>query len=111
MHLHGHNARACIKLRSDKLDNRGMVVDFGDVKKDIKAWIDDRLDHTMLLAQDDPIIEVLEQAGEKFFVMADNPTAENIAKLIYEYVVSLNYPVVSVSLWETDTSYAEYAPG
>jgi len=110
MHLHGHNARACIKLKSDELDHRGMVVDFGDVKRDIKGWIDDNLDHTMLLAQDDPIIEVLKQAGEKFFVMPDNPTAENIAKLIFEHVANRNYPVVSVILWETETSYAQYAP-
>ena len=87
-----------------------MVVDFGDIKREIKAWIDDNLDHKMLLAQADPIIPVLEQAGESFFVMADNPTAENIAKLIYHYVESRSYPVVSVTLWETDTSYAEYTP-
>ena len=109
MHLHGHNAEACIKLRSDTLDHRGMVVDFGDIKRDIKAWIDDNLDHTMLLAQDDPIIEVLKQAGEKFYVMEDNPTAENISRLIYQYVESRGYPVVSVTLWETGTSYAEYS--
>ena len=109
MHLHGHNAEACIKLRSNTLDHRGMVADFGDIKRDIKAWIDDNLDHTMLLAQDDPIIEVLREAGEKFYVMEDNPTAENISKLIYHYVESRGYPVVSVTLWETATSYAEYS--
>ena len=63
----------------------------------------------MLLAQDDPIIEVLKQAGEKFYVMEDNPTAENISRLIYQYVESRGYPVVSVTLWETGTSYAEYS--
>lgn len=110
MHLHGHNARADIKLRSETLDNRGMVVDFGDLKRDLKAWIDETLDHTMLLAEGDPIIELLEHAGEKFHVMPENPTAEIIARLIFEYVDSRNYPVVSVTLWETGTSCAEYAP-
>jgi hypothetical protein len=41
--------------------------------------------------------------------MEDNPTAENISRLIYHYVESRGYPVVSVTLWETATSYAEYS--
>ena len=110
MHLHGHNARACIKLRSDTLDNLGMVTDFGDIKKNVKQWIDDNLDHTMLLAEGDPLVEILQRAGERFFLMPANPTAENIARLIFEYVETQGFPVVSVTLWETDTSYAEYAP-
>jgi 6-pyruvoyltetrahydropterin/6-carboxytetrahydropterin synthase len=38
----------------------------------------------------------------------DNPTAENIAKLIYESARNLKLPVVSVKLWETDTSFVVY---
>jgi 6-pyruvoyltetrahydropterin/6-carboxytetrahydropterin synthase len=110
MHLHGHNAQAHIKLRSDSLDHRGMVVDFGELKRDVKRWIDEHLDHTMLLAAGDPIIDLLESAGEKYTVMPDNPTAENIARLIFDYVAGRQYPVVSVTLWETETCYAEYAP-
>jgi 6-pyruvoyltetrahydropterin/6-carboxytetrahydropterin synthase len=40
--------------------------------------------------------------------MAENPTAENIAKLIFNYARSQGLPVVEVRLWETPTSYASY---
>lgn len=107
--LHGHNAKAEIRLSSDKLDHCGMVMDFGDVKSTVKAWIDDNLDHTMLLSKGDPLIPVFEERGERFYLMEHNPTAENIAKLIYDYVEQQGFPVVSVTLWETDTSFARYS--
>ena len=53
-HLHGHNGRVEIELEGDRLDSRGMVVDFGDIKKGMKRWIDDNLDHRMILRSDDP---------------------------------------------------------
>ncbi len=48
-HLHGHNGRVEIRLRGDTLDERGMLMDFGDVKETMKRWIDDNLDHRMIL--------------------------------------------------------------
>lgn len=107
-HLHGHNARAVIILEQEELDERGMLVDFKDIKDVVKKWVDAELDHNMLLCKDDPILPVLREAGERFFLMDDNPTAENIAKLIYEFVAAADYPVIDVSIWETDTCYASY---
>jgi 6-pyruvoyltetrahydropterin/6-carboxytetrahydropterin synthase len=109
-HLHGHNARAIITLQSERLDDLGMVVDFTDIKQVVSPWLDGVIDHTLLLHKDDPLIPILEQAGERFHVMADNPTAENIARLIYDFVAEQGYPVTEVMLWETDTSYASYRP-
>jgi 6-pyruvoyltetrahydropterin/6-carboxytetrahydropterin synthase len=108
-HLHGHNASVDIKLASESLDERGMVMDFSDVKAVVKTWIDENLDHTMLLGVGDPIIPMLEQSGEKFYVMAKNPTAENIAEHIYDFVEQQDFPIVDVTLWETDTSYARFS--
>jgi len=54
-HLHGHNGRAVVTLEGRELDERGMLVDFSDVKLQIGQWIDDNLDHRMLLHRDDPI--------------------------------------------------------
>ena len=84
-HLHGHNGRAVITLEGQELDSRGMLVDFAEIKKTVQQWIDDNLDHNMLLCRDDPILPVLEERGERVFVMDCNPTAENIARLIYEH--------------------------
>jgi 6-pyruvoyltetrahydropterin/6-carboxytetrahydropterin synthase len=44
-------------------------------------------------------------------VMDDNPTAENIARLIYEQAAKSGLPVVKVVLWETAHCYSSYEPG
>lgn len=85
-----------------------MVVDFGDINAVVKTWIDRELDHKMLLYWGDPILQVLQELKEPCFVMEENPTAENIAKLIYDYAVSQGMQVSSVKLWETATSFATY---
>lgn len=108
-HPHGHNGLVEIALESETLDHRGMVFDFGDVKRDVKAWIDATMDHQMILRHDDPLVAWLEEQGEPLLTMDDNPTAENIARAIYDHVRGAGYPVSSVKLWETPTSHATYS--
>jgi len=62
-HLHGHNGRAVIVLEAEELDDRGMVLDFSDIKRVVSQWIDDNLDHRMILHQDDPARATLEKLG------------------------------------------------
>jgi len=107
-HLHGHNGRVEIDIEATALDERGMVYDFSEIKQAIKNWIDETLDHRMLLCRDDPLLVLLKQRGELVFVMEQNPTAENIAKLIFEHARSKGLPVVEVRLWETQDSCASY---
>ena len=107
-HLHGHNGRAVITLEADLLDTLGMVVDFSAIKRVVNAWIDANLDHRMILHKDDPVLPTLRQQGEPVFLMDVNPTAENIARLIFDYVASQGFPVVEVKLWETEDSFAVY---
>jgi len=107
-HLHGHNAKVEIELTSSKLDKRGMVKDFEDIKKTIQRWIDDTLDHTMLLRKDDPLSKLLSAHGERHYLMNQNPTAEAIAKHIFDYAKRARFPVTSVKVWETPQSFATY---
>ena len=107
-HLHGHNGKVEVELEREKLDERGMVVDFSEIRSVIKDWIDQTLDHTMLLKKGDPLVSFLKQKNERFYVMDENPTAESIAKLIYDYVRSKHLPVTRVTLWETESSFATY---
>jgi 6-pyruvoyltetrahydropterin/6-carboxytetrahydropterin synthase len=109
-YLHGHNGRALITLAAAALDPLGMVVDFSQIKRVVGGWIDSHLDHRMLLRRDDPALPSLHAQGEPVFLMDANPTAENIAKLIYDYTASQGFPVVEVRLWETDDSFAVYRP-
>jgi 6-pyruvoyltetrahydropterin/6-carboxytetrahydropterin synthase len=111
-HLHGHNGRAVITLETAQVDPLGMVVDFGRIKQVVNSWIDETLDHRMLLHKDDPVLAFLRRQGEPVYVMDVNPTAENIARLIFDFTAAQGFPVVEVQLWETDHCFASYTrPG
>jgi len=106
--LHGHNGKVEIELFSETLNNTGMVVDFGEIKDIIEKWIDNNLDHKMLLSRSDPMVKILEDNNESIYAMDNNPTAEAIAKLIYDFAISEGLPVSEVKFWETDNSFAVY---
>ncbi|MDD3449585.1 MAG: 6-carboxytetrahydropterin synthase QueD [Gammaproteobacteria bacterium] len=109
-HLHGHNARAVVTLEGEHLDDQGMICDFSEIKQMVKAWVDTEFDHTMLLHRDDPVLPLLQEAGERVRVVDWNPTAENIARAIFDHIAAAGYPVVEVILWETESSHAAYRP-
>lgn len=107
--LHGHNGVAVITIESETLDELGMVIDFSDIKSVVSQWIDDNLDHRMILMEGDPLLPVLRQQNEPVFVMRTNPTAENIARLIFDFVAEKGFPVAKVTLWETTSCFATYS--
>ena len=107
-YLHGHNGRAVISIESRALDERGMVLDFSDIKRVVSNWIDENLDHRMILHSDDPARAALAKLGEPMYLIDRNPTAENIAKLIFDYAKSQGFPVVECLLWETPRCFAAY---
>jgi 6-pyruvoyltetrahydropterin/6-carboxytetrahydropterin synthase len=110
-YLHGHNGRAIITIESATLDERGMVLDFSDIKNVVSTWIDDKLDHRMLLQKIDPVVPLLQKMGEPLFLMDENPTAENIARLIFDFTASRGFPIVECQLWETPRCFATYRAG
>jgi len=111
-YLHGHNGLAVITIEGPQLDDRGMLFDFADIKSSVSAWIDDNLDHRMLLHRDDPVVPMLRELGEPLYLLDRNPTAENIARLIYDQSQGLKLPVpiVEVRLWETPKCFATFRP-
>lgn len=106
--LHGHNGKAVIVLAGRDLDDRGMLVDFSDIKKSIATWIDATLDHRMILHERDPVVDFLRSQQEPILVIDENPTAETIARMIYRFARAQGFPVAEVSLWETSKAYASY---
>ena len=107
-HPHGHNAVVEVDVRTDRLDNRNMVVDFSDIKRVVKGWIDRELDHKMILRHDDPLVKPLEELGEPIYKIDSNPTVERIAKLIFDKAKEQGVAVTAVRVWETPTSVATY---
>ena len=63
---------------------------------------------TMILHRADPLVSTLQEHGDPLYLLDENPTAEAIARLIYEEAARQGFPVVEVRLWETPTSWAAY---
>jgi len=106
--LHGHNGTVNIELRNDQLNPQGMVVDFIDVKNSLGKWIEETLDHRLILEERDPLVDLLRGQGEAVLALPVEPTAENLAKLIYEQAEQFGLPVCTVTVWETEKCAAEY---
>ncbi|OGR68765.1 MAG: hypothetical protein A2081_05095 [Elusimicrobia bacterium GWC2_61_19] len=106
--LHGHNGVVEVTLAAAELDSRMMVMDFTELGRKMKTWLDDNLDHKMILAKADPLARVLLEQGQACYLTAGSPTAETLARLIYETAESLQLPVRKVAFWETPTSMASY---
>ncbi|MGN1199310.1 MAG: 6-pyruvoyl trahydropterin synthase family protein [Thermoguttaceae bacterium] len=107
--LHGHNALVMIEILEEGLDEQGMAMDFVKVKSTVGKWIDESLDHRVFLAKDDPLAEVLRAAGEEPILFDGNPTAELLAKTIFERARDMGLNVKRVDFWETKNCRATYA--
>ena len=99
--VHGHNYRVQVIVRGERLDQTGMLADFVELKRLLRA-VSEPLDHVFL--NDLPPFDTL------------NPSAENIAWYICEQLrqqLKQDNPVeiTEVKVWETDIQSAAYRPG
>lgn len=91
-HYHGHNYMASVVIQCSTLNYMSMVVDFSDIKREVKKWIDDHWDHNMILHADDPMLDAIAaqllNLQKKPFEMPrnENPTAEAMAIVLMEQV-------------------------
>lgn len=99
--LHGHNYKVRITLAGKELDSTGLLYDFVHLKQAIQGVIR-ALDHTYL--NERPPFDVL------------NPSAENIARYIYDETARQLSPasngagIASITVWESDVTAATYKP-
>ena len=120
-YVHGHSYVVDVTVEAEsRLNENGMVLDFSLLKQ-ICNKLFDNWDHALMLQQNDPLYLVLKEngllSGENKIVdlmlVPYEPTAENMAKFIYDYLenefmLNLDYSVYKIKVWETTTSYAEY---
>lgn len=113
--LHGHNYKAEITFCSEHLNENEMVIDFLEIKKIVKTWIDQNWDHNVILCEkDSELINALEKSiGQKAFVEKFNTTAESLAIFLLNlcnHNLFKQYEDIKchkVRIWETDSSYAD----
>lgn len=109
---HGHRYVIEVSCLADDLDEVGRVIDFGAVKSIVGQWLDDIFDHGFAAQVGDPIIPFLEANSQKYVVMEDPPTVENLVKVWYEGAAELlephNITVTKVRAYETPNCWADW---
>ncbi len=104
--LHGHNGKVEVILEVNKLDNQMMVMDFIKLKEIVRSWLDENMDHKVILSKKDPLVKILKKAKQELFETDENPTAEVLAQIIKNKLKEKGLSIKEVRFWETDTSMA-----
>lgn len=89
--MHGHTYHYELHFEFTSTEEIGYAIDFKEIKRIGCQWIDDLLDHGMILNPEDHIpIAACVSTGSKLWLMSlngkkqyCNPTAENLAKEIF----------------------------
>lgn len=128
--IHGHNWGFDITFACDALDDNGFVVDVGKLQ-DVKKFLEEKFDHTLLLNLDDPEVGSIQgfvtHSGPLCalanVVLVPNCGMEGLAKLVFMTVTQLidrgafdeaferNLRVVEVVCWEDSKNRATYRNG
>jgi 6-pyruvoyltetrahydropterin/6-carboxytetrahydropterin synthase len=112
--LHGHNYKVDVSITTRRLQDDGMLIDFGDVKRILM-----RYDHAFICNLDNQfdvdLSDVCTQHGAKVVYVNKNTTAENLSKLFAEEIMlNLDTSIVDeftridVHVWETDKHCSSY---
>src|SRR5690606_25170568 len=104
-----HSGKVVITLGAETMDERGMGFDFADIKRVVATCIDENLDHRMILCRQDPVVPLSQAQTEPLFLLDENPTAETIAKLIFDKTLEAGFPIIEARLWETPKCFATYS--
>ena len=90
-----------------------MVVDFADIKRIAKTWIDKHLDHGYMCHHDDPVGKLVQDMGQKVIMVDFMPTAERVVEYLYEqlqpqYLEAFGQDIVlsQLQLYETPKNVA-----
>ena len=118
--IHGHSWQVKAHLAGEGLDSDGMLLEFGAFKKIWRAWIDGTLDHALVLAESDPLAQVLTATGLplRLVLLPHQPTTEVLARWIHEHTAELltsldtDTPVrlAGVHVQETRVNAVHYRP-
>ena len=112
---HGHRYAVDVTVRGP-LGREGFVLDFGEIKAKLGAWIDEHLDHTTIYQRGDSLMEAMAAISQAaklkpYYAMDAAPTAEALAELIFSVAQGLlDAEVVRVVVHETPNCSAAWAP-
>jgi 6-pyruvoyltetrahydropterin/6-carboxytetrahydropterin synthase len=112
--IHGHRWKVEVDVQSETLVDGGqldgMVIDFGDLKKDVKDMVD-FYDHVLIIQKGtmrDVTLNCIKQDGFNVIEVDFRPTAENFALFFFNIMKNKGYNVKRTTVYETPTNSAAY---
>ena len=112
--IHGHRWKVEVEVQSETLVKGGqldgMIIDFGDLKNDVKAMVDS-YDHALIIQEGtmrDATLNCIKQDGFNVIVVDFRPTAENFAAFFFKLMKDKGYNVKRTTVYETPTNSASY---
>lgn len=118
--VHGHGFHYELTFSFKNCEDIGYAIDFKEIKRVGAQWVEDFLDHGMILNPHDyDLIEVTKKLKSKLWIMSlngqevfCNPSAENIAKELFlaqELLFSQHHhlKVHNIRLFETDNCFVD----
>ena len=119
-YVHGYGRYVRLTFEATELDERGWVMDFGDLRG-VKNWIEDEWDHRTLIAIDDPVIpelKALEKVGGiNLNILPEGylPGIEESCRYLYyklnpiiQRKTNNRVEITRVEIWETEKNQGEY---
>ena len=112
-YLHGYSLGFKIVLESPTLDVNNWVYDFGKFKF-LESWLKKHFDHTLLVAKDDPELDLIKSLNNKAakIIEMDKISCEYFAEITFNYIeetlADLDITVVSVEVSEHDSNSAGF---
>jgi len=116
--IHGHSYILKVTVKGTPIkgqDNikKGMVIDFGDLKRIVNKHIVDIFDHSLVLSKNAPVekFENIDEMFDRKFYTDFQPTAENLVIYFADILLkalSESAELHSLRLYETANSYAEW---
>lgn len=110
--IHGHSYVMRVELEGD-IDDKGMVVDYFDVKATVQPLVD-LMDHSFLCAESDEVMRAFFDKNPTLKVnyVAFHSTAENIALYLLgeikkEFIKFPSVKKITVRVFETERTFAE----
>ena len=89
---------------------RGMIVDFSDLKNDLKN-LADSFDHAFIYEKGslkESTVAALKDENFRLIEVDYRPTAENFSKYFYDIMQSKGYKVRTLTVYETPNNCASY---
>jgi 6-pyruvoyltetrahydropterin/6-carboxytetrahydropterin synthase len=93
-HIHGYAMSFKFEFSTNDLDARNWAMDYGGLKP-LKQNLEDWFDHTLLVAEDDPMKAELVRLGElglAKITFVEKTGCEGLADFLYEYVNGIFLP-------------------